>query len=153
VVDFIDMSSAKNRKTLYNRFKEEMAKDRAKHTILPPSRFGLIQITRQRVRPEMSVPVLEQCPVCHGSGEIKSSMIVIDDIENNLNYLIQDQNEKHLTLATHPFIAAYLTKGGFKSLRFKWFLKYKQWVKIKVMRNFHLLEYEFLNRNNEVIKN
>ena len=153
VVDFIDMSNAKNRKTLYNRFKEEMAKDRAKHTILPPSRFGLIQITRQRVRPEMSVPVLEQCPVCHGTGEIKSSMIIIDDIENNLNYLIQDQNEKKLTLATHPFIAAYLTMGGFKSIRFKWYLKYNRWVKIKAMKNFHLLEYEFLNKNGEIIKN
>ena len=153
VVDFIDMSNAKNRKTLYTRFKEEMAKDRAKHTILPPSRFGLIQITRQRVRPEMSVPVLEQCPVCHGTGEIKSSMIIIDDIENNLNYLIQDQNEKNLTLATHPFIAAYLTMGGLKSFRFKWYLKYNRWVKIKAMKNFHLLEYEFLNKNGEIIKN
>ena len=152
VVDFIDMQVAKNRRTLHNAFKEEMAKDRAKHTILPPSRFGLIQITRQRVRPEMKVPVLEQCPVCNGTGEIKSSVIVIDDIENNLNYLIQDQNEKNLTLAVHPFIAAYLTNGG-NSIRFKWFLKYKRWIKIKEMKNFHLLEFLFLNSNNEVIKN
>ncbi len=152
VVDFIDMQVAKNRRTLHNMFKEEMAKDRAKHTILPPSRFGLIQITRQRVRPEMKVPVLEQCPVCKGTGEIKSSLIVIDDIENNLNYLIQDQNEKNLTLAVHPFIAAYLTNRG-NSIRFKWFLKYKRWIKIKEMKNFHLLEFVFLNSNNEVIKN
>lgn len=152
VVDFIDMQVAKNRRTLHTAFKEEMAKDRAKHTILPPSRFGLIQITRQRVRPEMKVPVLEQCPVCKGTGEIKSSLIVIDDIENNLNYLIQDQNEKSLTLAVHPFIAAYLTKRG-NSIRFKWFLKYKRWIKVKEMKNFHLLEFVFLNSNNEVIKN
>ncbi len=152
VVDFIDMQVAKNRRTLHTAFKEEMAKDRAKHTILPPSRFGLIQITRQRVRPEMKVPVLEQCPVCKGTGEIKSSLIVIDDIENNLNYLIQDQNEKNLTLAVHPFIAAYLTKRG-NSIRLKWFLKYKRWIKVKEMKNFHLLEFVFLNSNNEVIKN
>jgi ribonuclease G len=99
----------------------------------------------------MTVPVLEQCPVCNGSGEIKSSVIVVDDIENNLNYLIQDQNEKNLTLAVHPFIAAYLTKGV-KSIRYKWFLKYKRWVKIRENKDFHLLEYLFLNKNNEVIK-
>lgn len=151
VVDFIDMNDAKNRRALFNRFKEEMAKDSAKHTVLPPSRFGLVQITRQRVRPLMSVPVLEQCPVCNGSGEIKSSVIVVDDIENNLNYLIQDQNEKNLTLAVHPFIAAYLTKG-MKSIRYKWFLKYRRWVKIRENKDFHLLEYLFLNKNNEVIK-
>jgi ribonuclease G len=145
------MNDAKNRRALFNRFKEEMAKDSAKHTVLPPSRFGLVQITRQRVRPLMTVPVLEQCPVCNGSGEIKSSVIVVDDIENNLNSLIQDQNEKNLTLAVHPFIAAYLTKGV-KSIRYKWFLKYKRWVKIRENKDFHLLEYLFLNKNNEVIK-
>ena len=152
VVDFIDMQEAKNRKILFQKLKEEMAKDRAKHTILPPSKFGLVQITRQRVRPEMMVPVLEQCPVCKGTGEVKSSMILLDDIENNLNYLIQDQNEKKLTLSVHPFVESYLKKGGFNSIQMKWFMKYKKWIRIKQMINFHLLQYQFINKSGEKIK-
>ena len=152
VVDFIDMREAKNRRLLFQKLKEEMTKDRAKHTILPPSKFGLVQITRQRVRPEMTVPVLEQCPVCSGSGQIKSSYILVDDIENNLNYLIQEQNERTLTLAVHPFIAAYLTKG-IRSIRVKWFMEYKKWIKIREVKNYHLLEYQFFNGNDDPIKN
>ncbi|MCF6170197.1 MAG: Rne/Rng family ribonuclease [Bacteroidales bacterium] len=152
VVDFIDMRDAKNRRLLFQKLKEEMTKDRAKHTILPPSKFGLVQITRQRVRPEMTVPVLEQCPVCSGSGQIKSSYILVDDIENNLNYLIQEQNERTLTLAVHPFIAAYLTKG-IHSIRIKWLMKYKKWISIREVKNYHLLEYQFFNGNNDPIKN
>ena len=151
VVDFIDMREAKNRRALFQKLKEEMQKDRAKHTILPPSKFGLVQITRQRVRPEMSVPVLERCPVCGGSGEIKSSYMLMDDIENNLNYLIQEQNEQSLTLSVHPYIAAYLTKG-IRSIQFNWFLKYKKWIKIRSVNSYHLLEYQFFNANNDVIK-
>jgi len=152
VVDFIDMREAKNRKNLYQKLKEEMAKDRAKHTILPPSKFGLVQITRQRVRPEMMVPVLEQCPVCKGTGEVKSSMILIDDIENNLDYLIQDQNEKKLTLSVHPFVESYLKKGGISSIQMKWYMRYKKWIKIKQVKNFHLLQYQFINKSGEEIK-
>jgi ribonuclease G len=151
VIDFIDMHDSKNRKALYQKLKEEMSKDRAKHTILPPSKFGLVQITRQRVRPEMLVTVLEQCPVCSGTGEVKSSMMLVDDIENNLNYLIQDQNEKNLSLGVHPYIEAYLKKGV-NSIQMKWFMKYKQWIKIRTIKNFHLLQYQFFNKNNDEIK-
>ncbi|MFA5419229.1 MAG: Rne/Rng family ribonuclease [Bacteroidales bacterium] len=151
VVDFIDLHDAKNRRALYQKLKDEMARDRAKHTILPPTKFGLVQITRQRVRPEMAVPVLEKCPVCNGSGEVKSSMMVVDEIESNLNYLIQDQNHKNLTLGVHPFIGAYLKKG-FWEFQIKWFMKYKQWVKIQSLRDFHFMEYQFYDRNNEIIK-
>ncbi|RLD88809.1 MAG: ribonuclease E/G [Bacteroidetes bacterium] len=151
VVDFIDMHDAKNRRALYERMKDEMAKDRAKHSILPPTKFGLIQITRQRVRPEMNVTVLEQCPVCGGTGQIRSSIMLVDDIENNLNYLIHDQNEKQLALTVHPFLYAYLTKG-FTSQRIKWLLRYKQWVKITPMKNYHLLEFHFFNKRGDEIK-
>jgi ribonuclease G len=151
VVDFIDMHDAKNRRTLYEKLKEEMAKDRAKHSILPPSKFGLIQITRQRVRPEMSIQVLEQCPVCNGTGKIKSSLMIIDDIENHLDYLIHDQNEKKLTLTVHPFIHAYLTQGLFTSKQWKWFFEYNMWIKIIPVNSYHMLEYHFLNKNKEEI--
>jgi len=151
VVDFIDMNDAKNRRALYQHMKDEMAKDRAKHTILPPSKFGLVQITRQRVRPEMNITVLEQCPVCGGSGQIRSSIMLVDDIENNLNYLIQEQNEKGLSLTVHPYLYAYLTKG-FKSIQMKWFMQYKQWIKIKPVKSYHLLEFHFFNKRGDEIK-
>ncbi len=152
VVDFIDMRDARNRKALFIHLNNEMAKDRAKHSILPPSKFGLIQITRQRVRPEMNVEVLEKCPVCHGTGEIKSSISLIDDIENNLEYLLRDQNENHLTLTVHPFIYAFLTNGFFSSKQWKWYFEFKKWIKIKSMNNYNLLEYHFLDKNQDEIK-
>jgi ribonuclease G len=151
VIDFIDMHDAKNRRELYEKFKEYMANDHARHTILPPSKFGLIQITRQRVRPTMDIKVLENCPSCDGSGKIKPSILFADEIENNLKYLLLDQNERALTIAVHPFIYAYLTKG-ICSIRRKWMWKYKRSLKIKPMSNYQMLEYHFFNKNNDEIK-
>jgi ribonuclease G len=151
VIDFIDLHDAKNRRALHQKLVDEMSRDRAKHTILPPSKFGLVQITRQRVRPEMIVPVLEKCPTCNGTGQIKSSMILIDDIENNLNYLVLDQNERSLTLTVHPYISAFLTKK-LMSIQMRWFLKYRIWVKIRVDRDYQLMEFHFFNKNGDMIK-
>ncbi len=148
VIDFIDMHDSKHRRELYQKLKDEMAKDHAKHTILPPSKFGLVQITRQRVRPEMNVEINEHCPVCEGTGKIKPSILFIDEIENNLKYLIQDQNEKQVMLTVHPYIFAYLTKGPI-SIRTKWMWKYKKNFKMKAMKNYHMLEYRFFNQNND----
>jgi ribonuclease G len=107
-----------------------------------------VQITRQRVRPEMNVEILENCPVCEGTGKIKPSILFTDEIENNLKYLLQDQNEKNVTLAVHPYIHAFLTKGPV-SIRTKWMWKYKKFFKIKAMKNYHMLDYRFFNQNND----
>ncbi len=151
VVDFIDMHESVNRKALHQKMKEEMAKDNAKHSILPPSKFGLVQITRQRVRPEMNVQILEKCPACDGTGEIKPSIILIDEIENNIRYLIQDQNESYISIATHPYLFAYLTTGMF-SIKLKWFFKFRKWIRLKPMNSYHFLEYHFFNKNGDEIK-
>ncbi len=151
VIDFIDMAMAQNRRKLYQHLKDEMAKDRAKHTILPPSKFGLVQITRQRVRPEMNISIQEQCPVCAGSGEIKPSALLTDEIHNKLSYLIHEQNESGLTLRVHPFIYAFLKKG-FKSLRMRWFFEFKRWISLKESSTYHILEYRFFNKSGEEIK-
>jgi len=151
VVDFIDMNQGLNRRKLYDRLKDEMKKDRAKHSILPPSKFGLVQITRQRVRPEMNVQILEKCPSCDGTGEIRPSILVTDDIENNLSYLIREQNEKNLLLCVHPYIYAYLTKGLF-NIKWKWYFKFRQRIKITSMSSYHLLEYHFFNKAGDEIK-
>lgn len=151
VIDFIDLHEGVNRRTLYNKLKEEMNKDRAKHTILPPSKFGLVQITRQRVRPEMNIEVLEKCPCCDGTGKIKPSILLVDEIENNISYLLREQNEKKLTLIVHPYLYSHLTKGIF-SQQLKWRMKYKKSITIRPNSSNHLMEYSFLNSANDEIK-
>ncbi|MDT8309688.1 MAG: Rne/Rng family ribonuclease, partial [Bacteroidales bacterium] len=150
VIDFIDMTNREHRRLLFERIKEEMKNDKAKHTILPPTRFGLVQITRQRVRPEMEMQTLEKCPACGGTGEVKASIVILDEIETNIKYLLREQNEKQLILKVHPFICAYITKGIF-SVRWKWFLKYKKWIAVKPAYSYHFLEYHFFRNMNEEI--
>lgn len=151
VVDFIDMTEAKHRRQLFQHIKDEMAKDHAKHAILPPSKFGLVQITRQRVRPAMTVEILEKCPVCNGTGESKPTILLVDEIENNLRYLAKEQNEKHLSISVHPFVHAFL-RSGFPSIRQKWMMQFRTRIKIKPSSSHHFLEYHFFNRNNDELK-
>ena len=152
IVDFIDMHEAKHRKDLFDALVEAMSHDRAKHTILPPTKFGLIQITRQRVRPETEVQVQEKCPVCAGEGKIRPAILFIDEIENHLKYLMVDQNENHLTLQVHPFIYSYLCIDGLFSIRRKWMKKYGKKFKVQSMPEFHTLQYNFQNANGDDIK-
>ncbi len=151
VIDFIDMHESRNRRALYQKLKDEMAKDHAKHTILPPSKFGLVQITRQRVRPENEIEVLEECPTCRGSGKIRSSSLLTDEIEGNIRTLLTEQNESYVRLTLHPFIYAYLTKG-FPSRQLKWYFKYKKWIRLESVTSHHLLEYHFFNKIEDEIK-
>ena len=151
VVDFIDMHLGTNRRLLYEKLKLEMSADHSKHTILPPSKFGVVQITRQRVRPQTKMQVLEQCPVCEGTGEIKASIALIDDLENHIRYFLKEQNEQNLRLAVHPYLHAFLTKG-FPSLHQRWFLRYKKWIPLTANSSFHLLEYHFFNKKGDEIK-
>jgi len=154
VVDFIDMTNAANRKVLYDKLRGEMAKDRARHTILPPSKFGLIQITRERFRPETNITTVEKCPTCGGTGEIKASILLVDEIENNLRYFAEEQNEKDLTIHIHPYLEAFLNKGTFfkKSIVGQWMKKYKAKIKVLPENNYHIMEYHFFNKNEEEIK-
>ncbi|MBD3747921.1 MAG: Rne/Rng family ribonuclease [Sphingobacteriales bacterium] len=151
VVDFIDMHKAPNRKDLFDYLKSEMNHDRAKHTILPPSKFGLVQITRQRVRPEMNIITNEKCPACDGTGEIKASIVLLDDITSNLDYILNEQAEKGITLCVHPYVEAYIKKGIINQ-QWKWFFKYNQWIKVKAMSSYYLTEFRFLSSKDEEIK-
>lgn len=151
VVDFIDMHLAENRKKLYDHLVNEMAKDKTRHSVLPPGKFGLVQITRQRVRQAISVNIEESCPVCNGTGKIKSSIIIVEEIESNIKYLTQDQQETKLTIRLHPFVYSYLTRG-FPSIRKKWKTKYKCKLKMSEDINYHLLEYHFYNEYGEEIR-
>lgn len=151
VIDFIDMDEAENRKLLYEKLRTEMKSDRARHTILPPSKFGLVQITRQRVRPEMNIETIEKCPTCNGTGEVSSTVLLADEIESNLRFVLRQQNEKSIELHTNPYLAAYFT-AGFPSIRFKWWRKYHKWIKIKSVNAYSMLEYRFFGPGEEEIK-
>ena len=151
VIDFIDLHKPQNRKDLYDHLRKEMMDDRAKHTILPPSRFGLVQITRQRVRPEMNIVTVEKCPACGGTGEVRPNALIKDDIDNALTYLLGQQNHDHLSLKVNPIIGAYLRMGWW-ALQRKWYFKHKKWIKIQDETSYHFLEYHFYS-NEEEIKN
>ena len=130
VVDFIDMAKVEHRKESYNHLRDEMSGDKAKHKILPPSKFGLIQITRQRVRPEVNIKTREENPNSPVVGEeIEAPIVVVQKISEELKKLIK-KDYKRITLNTHPFIAAFLTKG-FPSVRTNWLMEHKQWIRIQ----------------------
>jgi len=150
VIDFIDMREASNRELLFEKMREFMKSDRAKHTILPPSKFGLVQITRQRVRPEMEIKTSEKCPCCNGDGETQATILLVDEIENNLRYIVRQLNQKKLNLVVHPYLEAYLSKGIF-SIRRKWSKKYNCKINLRKSDSYRFLEYRFFDQKQEEI--
>jgi ribonuclease G len=151
VIDFIDMTNLEHRKQLHEVLKEEMKKDTARHSVLPPSKFGLIQITRERVRPEMKISTMEKCPSCNGTGEIKASVLIIDEIENNVRYFAREQNEKKITLHVHPYLEAFINRGLY-SLKWKWYFKYKINVNVEAVFSYGVTQFTFYNKKGEEIK-
>jgi ribonuclease G len=151
VVDFIDMKLPDNKKKLIEAMEEFMKTDRAKHAVLPISKFGLMQITRQRMKPEMNINTQEVCPSCMGTGKISSTLILEDEIEKNLSYLITHKH-RNLTVVVHPIVYAYLTKGWLWSKAAKWKRKYKQEIIIKPDNNYHFTEFRFYDAEGEEIK-
>ncbi|MFN5149907.1 MAG: ribonuclease E/G [Flavobacteriia bacterium] len=149
-IDFIDMHDKENNKVLFEKLKGFMSSDRAKHNILPPSKFGVVEITRQRVRPETDIKTSETCPTCNGTGEVQASILFSEEIESNLNYLLSDRKEQHVTLLVHPYLEAFFKKGLI-SRRMKWFFKYKKWIQVRGVTAHHLLQYSFVNKDNEEI--
>ena len=149
VVDFIDQNKAENRKKLFNHLKSEMQEDRAKHKILPPSKFGLIQITRQRVKPEMNIKTREENPSNNNGNEVEAPIVLINKISEDIEGLI-NKGRNNIYLNIHPFIAAYLEKG-YPSVRLNWYFKHKIWIKIVPRDAYKYLEYRFLDENGKTI--
>ena len=146
IVDFIDMESGEHRNQLYKYMQQLMEGDRAKHNVLPLTKFGLMQITRQRVRPAIELKTLEVCPVCHGTGKISSSIVIDEDIERKLANYVVDKKIQSLTLKVGPILGAYLTKsdGLFKgSILDRWKKKYKCRLKMETSSDFTVLQNEF----------
>jgi len=150
VIDFIDMQSSENKQILFEKMKDLMASDRTKHNILPLTKFGLMQITRQRVRPEMNIVTDEKCPACQGTGQSKPTILFTDELERGLSFIVDKIKTRKLILNVHPFVASYLKKGFFPICR-KWNLKYRISIKIQAVTSYHMLEYHFFDRHENEI--
>lgn len=152
IVDFIDMKNPEHKKELMRIMKEFMKKDRAQHTILPLSKFGLMQITRQRVRPEVIINTSEVCPSCNGTGRSNAATLLItDDIERDLNFIAQSRPKSKVKLVVHPFIHAFLKKGFINS-QIKWYYKFHRWIKLGSDSNYPLTQYQFFDENEDEIR-
>jgi ribonuclease G len=145
VVDFIDMHEAENRQKLFDRMREVMSKDRAKHNILPLSKFGLMQMTRQRVRPVMDIDIEETCPTCYGTGHTKPSILFTDQLESKIDYLVNKLKIKDFTLHLHPYVDAFISKG-LVSMKLQWKLKYGKGCKVIASQKLGFLQYKFYDK-------
>ena len=150
VIDFIDMDAPDHKIKLYKYMQELMGSDRAKHTVLPVTKFGLMQVTRQRVRPAMEINTSENCPVCNGTGKVTPTVDYADSIENQLVYYVQERKEKSLQLELHPYVAAYLERG-FPSLLLRWKFKYRCNVKLLPSKECSMLQARWFNPKGELL--
>ncbi|MDD2329232.1 MAG: Rne/Rng family ribonuclease [Bacteroidales bacterium] len=148
VVDFIDMDSSEHRQKLYKKMQELMATDRAKHNILPLTKFGLMQITRQRVRPAMEINTSEKCPTCNGTGKIAPSLLFTENIENQLAFFANEKKLKTVLLEVHPFIEAYLTKGLVSRAK-KWSRKYGCKLNVRIAPDLAVTQARWLDDKNQ----
>jgi ribonuclease G len=131
--------------------REEMKDDRSKNTVLPLTKFGLMQITRQRVRPEVNIVTKETCPSCNGTGKIQASILVADQLEKDLEHIATIQNVSNIQIGLHPYLYAYFTHGVI-SQRVRWFFKYFKWVKLTKDSSLPVTEYKFLDNSGEEIE-
>ena len=144
VIDFIDMTESANRQKLFEHMNKAMSSDRAKHNILPLSKFGLMQITRQRVRPAMDVETTESCPTCFGTGTVKPSILFTESLEGKIDCLVNKHNVKKFVLHVHPYVAAFINKGIFP-LSWRWKMKYTYGLKVIPNQSLAFMEYKFID--------
>lgn len=147
VIDFIDMNKSEHRQQLYDHMREIMANDRARHNILPLSKFGLMQITRQRVRPALDITTTERCPSCYGKGEIQPSLLFTDTLHEKLDYMVSVLGLRDFVLYVHPFVDAYIKKGIFTSLYGKWRRQFGRCFRILPDQSLAYLEYKAFDKN------
>lgn len=152
VVDFIDMAKGEHRQQLYEHMREVMANDRARHNILPLSKFGLMQITRQRVRPALDITTAENCPCCFGKGEIQPSLLFTDTLFEKLDYLVNTLKVRDFVMYIHPFVDAYIKRGWLMSMYYKWRRALGGKFKIIPDESLAYLQYRVLDKNRNEIE-
>ena len=150
VIDFIDMAQADHRQSVYEHMKEVMANDRARHNILPLSKFGLMQITRQRVRPALDIVTAESCPSCHGKGEVQPSLLFTDVLKDKIEFLLHSLKIQQFTMYVHPFVDAYLKKGVISEYT-RWRMEYGFKFKIVADQSLAYLQYKVFDKNRNEI--
>jgi ribonuclease G len=148
IVDFIDMDSKEHQQQLYDKMKELMSRDRAKHNLLPLSKFGLMQITRQRVRPALEIDVMDTCPTCKGKGKVQPGIMLIDEVETQLS-TIREQYKGRLNMHLHPYVYSYVTRGWISSLKRKWNKLYR--VNIIEDQRLNMLDVKFFDEKGEKV--
>ena len=151
IIDFIDMRSQENKIKLLQEMRQFMKRDRAQHTILPLSKFGLMQITRQRVKPEIVINTEEQCPSCEGSGKVTPTILISDAIQRDLKFILNSRPKSRMRLETHPYIYAWL-KHGLPNQQQRWWWKYNTWIRLQANTDFGLNVYKFFDQNNDEIR-
>ena len=151
IIDFIDMRNPENKSKLLRAVRKFMSTDRAQHTILPLTKFGLMQVTRQRTRPEVVISTAEVCPSCNGTGTVTPSLLITDEIERNLIFIFNARPKSTVKLTVHPFVYSHLTRG-WPSERMKWYFTYHKWIKVRVNSDFSLNEYKFFDQNEDEIR-
>ena len=149
IVDFIDMEDGEHRNALHRYMQTLMEEDRAKHNVLPLTKFGLMQITRQRIRPATEIETQETCPLCHGSGKIASSVVIDEEIERKLAFYVIEKGLRTFTLKVGPILGAYLKRGFFNSFVSKWKKRYRCRIDIVEDTDFHVLQHELYNSKGE----
>lgn len=151
VIDFIDMNKSEHRQQLYDHMREIMANDRARHNILPLSKFGLMQITRQRVRPALDITTTETCPSCFGKGEVQPSLLFTDTLREKLDYLVNGLGIKNFVMYVHPFVEAYIKRGLFNSLYRRWRSELGRNFKVMADESLAYLQYRVLDKDRNEI--
>ena len=151
IIDFIDMRNKENKNILYSRMKEYMNGDRAQHTILPLSKFGLIQITRQRVKPELKINTMEACPSCKGSGKIEPAQLLPEEIERKLKFIVEAYPNAKIKLKLNPLLHTYFTKGIY-TRQMQWYRKFRKWISLQEDPEMHLTNYKFYNKFDDEIR-
>ena len=152
IVDFIDMDSVEHRNELYKYMSELMDKDRARHNVLPLTKFGLMQITRQRIRPVTEINTTEKCPLCHGTGKIASTVVIDEQVERRLADLVEKSPQRNFLLKTSPILGAYLTRGMWNSFAAKWRRKYKCKLRVAEQTDHSILQYEFYDEKGKLLE-
>ena len=152
IVDFIDMESVDHRNALHKLMQDLMEEDRAKHNVLPLTKFGLMQITRQRIRPVTEINTEEQCPLCHGTGKIHSSVVIDEEIERKLAFYVIEKGVRSITIKTSPILGACLKRGFFNSFVTKWKKRYKVRLEVVEVTDFSVLQHEMYNEKGEKLE-
>lgn len=151
IIDFIDMRKSDNKTRLLREMRSYMKQDHAQHTILPLSKFGLMQITRQRVKPEVKIETAETCPTCNGTGNVNPTILLTDAIQRDLEFIISGRPNVKVSIETHPYVHAFF-KRGLPSIQMKWYTKYMKWIKIRSNHDIPITQYKFYDDNDDEIR-